>query len=56
MTLHNWSDCCREFVDQKKSHSANLTDADIDKLINRHFPDWLEQKVQLTMYLYYEFT
>ncbi|KQK14369.2 hypothetical protein BRADI_1g15745v3 [Brachypodium distachyon] len=37
----------REFVEQEKMkpcHLSNLMPDDIEKLINRHFADWLEQK------------
>ena len=46
--LFNFSTCCREFLNYekgKKSPGATLNDADIDMLINKHFADWLEQKV-----------
>ena len=39
---------CREFLDDEKRKfdpSTNLTPSTIEKLLDDHFPDWLEQKV-----------
>ncbi|KAJ1262269.1 hypothetical protein BS78_09G094000, partial [Paspalum vaginatum] len=39
----------KEFVDDQKRNSctsSNLSPSCIDKLINEHFADWLEQKVK----------
>ena len=47
MTWH-WSYFRREFLDDEKRKlvpSINLTPSAIEKLIDDHFPDWLEQKV-----------
>lgn len=38
----------KEFLDEEKRklpHTTNLTQSDVDRLINRSFADWLEQKV-----------
>ncbi|KAG2656472.1 hypothetical protein PVAP13_1KG086577 [Panicum virgatum] len=44
----------REFLDEEKikhGPSTSLTPSTIEKLINVHFPDWLEQKVNLKIKL-----
>jgi hypothetical protein len=46
--LFNVSNCFRVFLDEEKRklpHTTNLTQSDVDRLTNRSFADWLEQKV-----------
>jgi len=54
MLVYNLLSYCREFLDEEKikhDPSTSLTPSTIEKLINVHFPDWLEQKVNLKIKL-----